>query len=482
MQGYEIVKDRDGRLSIGMFPSSDEPHHADHDGDEGNFHFPIGIEEEAEVKVLMNAKYNIMCRGSHRPSVATIMDTLTGSHLLSYFDKIFRQKDAMEMLMMVEGLDLNKYLERTRLFGLHPFSGRAIFSAILPTERDGITQLFQYQHDGIFIINSVLTRGSISKDNLGQLYYNNRRESLTKSHLGTSHRSLIQDIYKQYGGTITSNFISTLFKIITYYMTNVQDISAGIMDCVSRVPGRTRKLVDNKIADILLHIESLGPIPDKETDAVAYSLYQKDVGMILDTVDALGIKLVEDVLKEGSVLGYMLKGYGSGAKGTKENIAQIEGALSQQHVGGKRPEFPETGPQRCLNFYEEGERPLDVRSKGFIKSSFIEGLAPDEFFMHGMSSREGIVASKTSTPDSGDLQRKMVMFFQNLIVQYDGTVRNGNGKIVQMMYGDGFDPELMIEVKLGRSKKSKVHFIDPHIEVRNANSEAGWILIDENNL
>ncbi len=481
MRSYEISKDTEGSLSIGMFPSSDEPHHADHDGDEGNLHFPLGLEEEAEAKFLMNAKYNIMCRGTHKPAEATIMDTLTGAHLLSYFDKVFRPKDAIAMLLMVKNLDLDDYNRRMRLFGLHPYSGRAIFSAIIPTMSNKETLLFQYQHDGITIIDSVLVRGIISKDDLGKLNYNNKKDSLTSSHLGTKHRSIIQDLHKQYGAIITSNFISTLFKIITYYMSNVQDISAGIMDCIGNVPGKTRKIVDNKITDILLHIESLGEVPPI-SDTIAYSMYQTNLGRILDTVDALGIKLVGNMLAEGSALGHMLKGFGSGAKGTKENIAQIEGALSQQHIGGKRPDFPTYGPQRLLNFYEEGDRPLDIRSHGFVKSSFLEGLQPDEFFMHGMSSREGITASKTSTPDSGDLQRKMVMFFQNLIVQYDGTVRNANGRIVQMMYADGFDSARLMEVKIGKDKNSKVNFIDPHIEIRIANSKVGWILIDENNL
>ena len=114
--------------------------------------------------------------------------------------------------------------------------------------------------------------------------------------------------------------------------------------------------------------------------------------------------------------------------------------------------------------------------------SFLEGLDPDEFFMHAMSSREGIVASKLDTPESGDIQRKMVMFFQNLIVKYDGTVRNSNGHIIQMMYADGFDSERLMEVKMGDDTSSRVNFVDPHVEVRIANSEVGWILIDENNL
>ncbi len=483
MQAYESVMDTLGaRLSIGMFPSSDEPHHADHDGDEGNLHFPQGLEEEAECKYLMNTVYNMMDRGTHKPSIATIMDTLTGSHLLSYFDQIFRLSDAMAMLNIIDvNMDINAHIKNMRHYGLHPFSGRAVFSAILPRNLNGKRKLFQYKHAGITIVDSVLLRSTITKDDDGILSFYKHSESLTSSHLGTSHRSIIQDIHKQYGAVATANFITILFKVITYYMSNVQDISAGIMDCISRVPGRTHKLVNNKITDILLHIESMGPLPSKN-DTVAYSQYQQQLSRILDTADALGIKLVEDVLKDNSSLGHMLKGFGSGAKGTKENIAQIEGALSQQHMNGKRPEFPKTGPRRCLNFFEEGERPLDIKSRGFVTSSFIDGLQPDEFFMHATSSREGITASKTATPESGDLQRKMVNFFQNLIIQYDGTVRNSNGRIVQMMYADGFDSERVMEVKMSKDKNSRVNFIDPHIEIRNANSKFGWILIDENTL
>ena len=52
---------------------------------------------------------------------------------------------------------------------------------------------------------------------------------------------------------------------------------------------------------------------------------------------------------------------------------------------------------------------------------------------------------KTAT--SGYSQRKIIKVCEDLMVRYDGTVRNANNKIVQYQYGgDGFDPKNTIKV------------------------------------
>ena len=44
-------------------------------------------------------------------------------------------------------------------------------------------------------------------------------------------------------------------------------------------------------------------------------------------------------------------------------------------------------------------------------------------------------------------QRKIIKVCEDLTVKYDGTVRNGNNKIIQMKYGDdGLDPKEIIKV------------------------------------
>jgi DNA-directed RNA polymerase subunit A' len=84
---------------------------------------------------------------------------------------------------------------------------------------------------------------------------------------------------------------------------------------------------------------------------------------------------------------------------------------------------------------------LGSKAHGFIEASYIEGLSPVEFFFHSMGGREGLVDTAVRTSTSGYLQRRLVNALQDIKVEYDGTVRNAEGRIVQMEFGeDGVDP------------------------------------------
>ena len=51
------------------------------------------------------------------------------------------------------------------------------------------------------------------------------------------------------------------------------------------------------------------------------------------------------------------------------------------------------------------------------------------------------------TASSGYAQRKIVKVCEDLVVKYDGSVRNANNKIVQFKYGcNGLDPKQTIKV------------------------------------
>lgn len=64
-----------------------------------------------------------------------------------------------------------------------------------------------------------------------------------------------------------------------------------------------------------------------------------------------------------------------------------------------------------------------------------------------MAGREGLVDTAVKTAETGYLQRRLVKCLEDLVVQYDGTVRNAIGEVVEFSYGaDGLDPVYM-EVK-----------------------------------
>ena len=58
-----------------------------------------------------------------------------------------------------------------------------------------------------------------------------------------------------------------------------------------------------------------------------------------------------------------------------------------------------------------------------------------------MSGREGLVDTAVKTSRSGYLQRCLVKHLEELTVQYDNTVRDAEGNVIQFLYGeDGVDP------------------------------------------
>lgn len=86
-------------------------------------------------------------------------------------------------------------------------------------------------------------------------------------------------------------------------------------------------------------------------------------------------------------------------------------------------------------------------ARGFVQNSFYSGLTPTEFFFHTMAGREGLVDTAVKTAETGYLQRRLVKCLEDLVVHYDGSVRNAIGEIVEFIYGgDGLDPVFM-EIK-----------------------------------
>ena len=67
-------------------------------------------------------------------------------------------------------------------------------------------------------------------------------------------------------------------------------------------------------------------------------------------------------------------------------------------------------------------------SKGFVESSFIQGLKPQEFFFHAMGGREGLIDTAVKTSETGYIQRKLIKAKEDCKVVYDLSVRNAKWK------------------------------------------------------
>jgi DNA-directed RNA polymerase I subunit RPA1 len=149
----------------------------------------------------------------------------------------------------------------------------------------------------------------------------------------------------------------------------------------------------------------------------------------------------------------------SGAKGSVLNHTQISNMLGQQELEGKRVPVMASG-KTLPSFIPYDPNP---RAGGYIGDRFLTGLRTQEFFFHCMAGREGLIDTAVKTSRSGYLQRTLVKNMESLIIQYDFTVRENDGSIVQFLYGeDCLDPAKVSGIQ-------KIQFIADNFESFNQN-------------
>jgi DNA-directed RNA polymerase subunit A' len=127
----------------------------------------------------------------------------------------------------------------------------------------------------------------------------------------------------------------------------------------------------------------------------------------------------------------------TGARGSNLNIGQMAACVGQQSVRGKRITRGYLG--RALPHFKAGDP--TPKARGFVYSSYESGLDSVEYFFHATGGREGLVDTAVRTQQSGYMQRRLINALEHLRVEYDETVRNSTGDIIQFVYGeDGVDP------------------------------------------
>ena len=122
----------------------------------------------------------------------------------------------------------------------------------------------------------------------------------------------------------------------------------------------------------------------------------------------------------------------AGSKGNDLNISFMISCLGQQNVDGKR--IPYGFEHRTLPHFTKYDDSPGAR--GFVESSYINGLSPQELFMHAMGGRVGLIDTAVKTSTTGYIQRRLIKGLEDLKVEYDMTIRTNKNKIVQFQYGD----------------------------------------------
>jgi DNA-directed RNA polymerase beta' subunit len=395
---------------------------ADFDGDEMNLHCPASAETEAELRLLSSVRQNLISAQSSKANIIIVQDVLLGAYRMTL--KKYSQLTREQFYQMASILSDNRlrYLEkkvamyRKRLsLSSDYFDGRMLFSLLLPS-------YFFYHHKNdadplepeVVIENGLLLRGAIKKTNLG-----------------SSHTSIVTTLYQEYGEDVCVDFLNDVQFLVNQFLLS-KGFTVSISDCLV-----TKKdEIQNTISRSFMKAKS---IEEHTKDERIRELY---VTFALSGARDTGMAIAKNALAPDN---HFLSTVISGAKGDYFNIAQITGLLGQQNLNGQRILPVLSNQKRTLPHYpldpQQYTDDMKYESTGFIRSSFVHGLSPREFYFHAMTGREGITDTAMKTATSGYIQRRMIKIAEDIQVKYDGTVRNANNSVIQFAYGENFmDP------------------------------------------
>ncbi|MGA3296975.1 MAG: DNA-directed RNA polymerase subunit A', partial [Candidatus Bathyarchaeia archaeon] len=398
------------------------PYNADFDGDEMNLHVPQGEEARTEAKLLMQVQDQILSPRYGGPIIGAKTDLLTAAYLLTRKSTYLTKEEVGKLLTAasyagdVPQPDIKRPVEL--------WSGKQIFSLFLPEDFSFVTRpslVTKEDGDSVVVKNGTLIEGVIDKNTIGA----ERSETLF-------HR-----IVKDNGSEAGRDFLNSLVKVLDRFITlrgfsygiNELDISDAVRDKIAKAIKKAEEHVQDLIGQ---HRKgTLERLPGRSLEESLELRIMDELSKARDQAGELAEQYLMTQTDNSGVI--MTK---TGARGSMLNIAQMVASVGQQSIRGQR--IQRGYRDRALSFFERGDAGAEAR--GFVYASYQDGLSPIEFFFHSMGGREGLVDTAVRTQQSGYMQRRLINALEHIRVEYDGTVRDSRGDIIQFRYGeDGVD-------------------------------------------
>ena len=384
-----------------------------------NAHIPQSYEAATELEEIAALKHHIVTPRHAKPLIGVFQDTLIGSYLLTRPGNEFTRREFMNLMTWNKRFD--GVIPEPKAAGGKKYTGQQVLSALLPAIN---MEMGNKSYDG--------EKESKESNNYVKIVEGNIQQGIIDDDIYMKPgKGIIHMTYNDFGPEETIKLLDSLQTTIEGYLV-LNGFSVGISDLVADDTTKS-KIVDviqqkkKRIDEILLQVHT--DLFDNNTGKTNQQEFEDQVfGVLNQATDEAG-KAGKKSLAADNRLVAMVN---AGSKGNTTNIAQMIACLGQQSIEGKR--IPYGFTDRTLPHYKKYDDSAEAR--GFIESSFIRGLTPQEFFFHAMSGREGLIDTAVKTADTGYIQRQLVKAMEDLVVQHDGTVRDANSNIIQRHYGE----------------------------------------------
>ncbi|KAF8737375.1 hypothetical protein AX14_012969 [Amanita brunnescens Koide BX004] len=406
------------RLNLSVTP----PYNADFDGDEMNMHIPQSEETRAELSQIAWVPRQIISPQANKPVMGIVQDTLCGIRKLTLRDTFLDWNQVQNILLWVPEWDGSVPIPAI----LKPkplWSGKQILSLTIPRginihrspDPKSSNPVFD---DGMMVENGEIIFGIVEKKTVG-----------------ASQGGLVHVVFREKGPDATRMMFTGIQMVVNYWLFH-NGFSIGIGDTIADRSTMAfitqtiheRKSNVTKVIEDATH-DHLKAKPGMTLRESFESMVERELNLARDRSG----KYAQEHLKEDNNVKQMVV---AGSKGSFINISQMSVCVGQQSVEGRR--IPFGFRHRTLPHFTKDD--FGPESRGFVENSYLRGLTPQEFFFHAMAGREGLIDTAVKTAETGYIQRRLVKALEDVMVCYDGTVRNSLGDLIQFVYGeDGMD-------------------------------------------
>ncbi len=431
-----IMDGRTFRLNLTVCP----PYNADFDGDEMNLHVPQSEEARTEAELLLKVQEHILSPRFGGPILGGIQDFISSVFQFTSKDALYNKKDTLKLLYNGDIFENHTLFSLDQLTPITTdpvplYSGKDIFSTLFPDDLNikvkskfckkcDVCKEENCEYDAYVVIkNGKLITGTIDENSFGAMQSNSILQRIIKDHGKATGRQFLDSATKMLLFVIRQNGITMGLDEVYVHGHAYDEIKKILKDAnaesfklinafndndtnfLKRAPGRSmRETLELKIRQVLSEAR-------KQAEETAADFIGDDAHSVIMTK--------------------------SGARGNILNLGQMSAVVGQQAIRGER--INRGYSQRTLPHFKIND--LSPKSRGFVSSSYRNGLKPVEFFFHAMGGREGLVDTAVRTSTSGYMQRRLVNALQDMVVENDGTVRNSDKNIIQFRFGDdGVEP------------------------------------------
>ncbi|MGH0173736.1 UNVERIFIED_CONTAM: hypothetical protein FKN15_066387 [Acipenser sinensis] len=441
-------------------------YNADFDGDEMNAHFPQSELGRAEAYVLASTDQQYLVPKDGKPLAGLIQDHMVSGTGMTIRGCFFTRDQYMELVYrgLTDKRGKVKMLPPAIVKPYPLWTGKQVVSTLLinviPENQIPLNLMGKAKIPGKAWIkgwprpvpgynpDSMSESKVIIRD--GELLCG----VLDKAHYGSSVYGLVHCCYELYGGETSGKLLTCLARLFTAYLQLYRGFTMGVEDILVKPKANVKrqKIIAESTKCGSKAVRAAFNLPDTATVIEARDKWQ-DAHLNKDQRDfnMVDLKFKEQVNQVNNDINKVCMPLGlhrrfpennlqmmvqSGAKGSTVNTMQISCLLGQIELEGRRPPLMPSGKSLpCFQPYD-----ISPRSGGFVSGRFLTGIKPPEFFFHCMAGREGLVDTAVKTSRSGYLQRCIIKHLEGLVVQYDLSVRDSDGSVVQFLYGeDGLD-------------------------------------------